>query len=67
MEGLGWRHRQVWRPLLARCREFFGEDGVRLRDPQLRDKLDDVPVALAGHFRHGVPRESILTGIVDGD
>ena len=24
-------------------------------------------VALAGHFRHGVPRESILSGIVDGD
>ena len=44
MEALGWRHRQVWRPLLAQCRVFFGEDGVRLRDPQLRDKLDDVPV-----------------------
>ena len=24
-------------------------------------------VALAEHFRHGAPRESILTGIVDGD
>ena len=24
-------------------------------------------VALAEHFRHGVPRESVLTGIVDGD
>ena len=24
-------------------------------------------VALAEHFRHGVPRESILSGIVDGD
>ena len=25
-------------------RMFFGKDGVRLRDPQFRDKLDDVPV-----------------------
>ena len=51
---------------------FFGKDGVRLRDPQFRDKLDDVPVVkevvwLLLSISAMVPRESILTGIVDGD
>ena len=52
---------------VLRRRRRAAEGSTVARQVGRRARGEGRRVALAEHFRHRVPRESILTGIVDGD